>query len=145
MTARAGGLERFEVEHRLGQPLDGAMILLAMLLRYLTWRTRIGTSRPVLIASMAALLAPLIATLFGSPFVPMALPKKRRRGHLALRHQQKVDGLSLLVDGAVEVFPDTLDLDVRLIHAPAAADRALAFPRHLLYKRQETNCPPVDR
>ena len=50
-----------------------------MLLRYLTWRTKIGTSRPALIASIAALLAPLlsIATLPGSPFAPMALSKKR--------------------------------------------------------------------
>jgi hypothetical protein len=42
-----------------------------VLLRYLTWRTRIGTSRPALIASIAALLARLlsIATLSGSPFV----------------------------------------------------------------------------
>lgn len=50
-----------------------------MLLRYLTWRTRIGKSRLTLIASMAALLAPLlfIATLSGSPFAPMALSKKR--------------------------------------------------------------------
>lgn len=50
-----------------------------MLFRYLTWRTTIGTSRPALIASMAALLAPLlsIATLSGSPFAPIALSKKR--------------------------------------------------------------------
>jgi hypothetical protein len=48
-----------------------------MLLRYLTWRTKIRTSRPALIASMAAVLAPLlsIATLSGSPF-PLALSKK---------------------------------------------------------------------
>ena len=54
------------------------------------------------------------------------------RGHVALRRQQEVDGLALLVDGAVEVFPDVLDLDVRLVHAPAAADRALVFAGHLL-------------
>ena len=46
-----------------------------MLLRYLTWRTTIGTSRPALIASMAALLASLlsIATLSGTPFSRMRL------------------------------------------------------------------------
>jgi hypothetical protein len=67
------------------------------------------------------------------------------RGHIALRGQQEVDGFSLLIDSAVKIFPDTLDLDVRLIHAPAAADRALLFPRHLLDERQETNRLPVDR
>jgi len=41
----------------------------------------------------------------------------------------------MLVDGAVEVFPDLLDLDVRLIHAPVAADRALVFSGHLFDER----------
>ena len=52
---------------------------------------------------------------------------------------------SLLVDGAVQVFPYALDLDVGLIHAPAAAGWALVFPGHLLDERQETNRPPIDR
>ena len=33
-----------------------------------------------------------------------------RRGHVELRRQQEVDGLALLVDSAVEVFPDALTL-----------------------------------
>ena len=68
-----------------------------------------------------------------------------RRGHVALRSKQEVHGFAVLVDGAVEVFPDALDLDVRLVHAPAAADRALVLAGHLLDERQETNRPPVDR
>jgi hypothetical protein len=100
-----------------------------MLLRYLTWGTRIGTLRPALTAFIAALLAPLlsIATLFGSQIVPMALSKKRLAAPISLRDQQEVDSLALLVDGAVEVFPDTLDFDVGLIHAPTAANRTLVF------------------
>jgi hypothetical protein len=50
-----------------------------------------------------------------------------RRGLVPLRRQQEVDGFGVLVDGAVEVFPDALDFDVGLIHAPAAADQALVF------------------
>lgn len=42
-------------------------------------------------------------------------------------------------------IPDSLDLDVGLIHPPAAPDRAIVFPSHLLDGRQETNRPPVDR
>jgi hypothetical protein len=68
-----------------------------------------------------------------------------RRGHVALRRQQEVDGLAMLVDGALEVFPDALDFDVGLIHAPAAADRALVFWGQLLDKRHKTNCRPVNR
>jgi hypothetical protein len=37
-----------------------------------------------------------------------------------------------LYDGAVEVFPNALDVDVRLVHAPAAADRGLVLPGHFL-------------
>jgi hypothetical protein len=68
-----------------------------------------------------------------------------RRNHVPLCRQQEVDGLAMLVDGAVEVFPDALDLYVRLIHAPVAADRALVFSGHLLDQRQKPNRPPVDR
>jgi len=50
-----------------------------------------------------------------------------RRSHVPLCRQQEVDGLALLVDNAVEVFPEALDIDVGLIHAPAAADWALVF------------------
>jgi hypothetical protein len=55
-----------------------------MLLRYLTWRTVIGSAMPPLISSMAALLAPLlsIAIFSGAPFSRMAF-----------------SGLAFLVDG----------------------------------------------
>src|SRR5476649_2541508 len=66
-----------------------------MLLRCLTWRTTIGTSRPALTASMAALLAPLLsmATLSGAPFSRMALSKKRfaaAMSRLAVRRKSMV-------------------------------------------------------
>ena len=76
----------------------------------------------------------------------MALSKKRFAEAVSrLGREQEVDGFALLVDGAVQVFPDALDLDVRLIHSPAGTDRALVFPGHLLDERQETNRPPIDR
>ena len=40
--------------------------------------------------------------------------------HIALRYQEEVDGLAQLVDRAVEVFLDAIDLDVRLTQAPTA-------------------------
>jgi len=40
-----------------------------------------------------------------------------RRRHVALRRLQELDALTLLVDDALEVFPDALDLDICLIHA----------------------------
>jgi len=99
-----------------------------------------------------AILVSLVGTaLVHRDFVWMAIQshglveKALRCSHVPLCRQQEVDGLAMLVDGAVEVFPDALDLDVRLIHAPVAADRALVLSGHLLDERQKTNRPPVDR
>lgn len=46
-----------------------------------------------------------------------------RASHVALRRQQEIDCLAPLVDGAVTIFPDVLDLAVGLIHAPTAPRR----------------------
>ena len=124
------------------------MVLLDNIVEVFNLVYRISTFRPALIEEIAALLAPLlsIVTLFGSPFAPMALSKKRFAAAMSRFAVSKtVDGFALLVDSAVEVFLEALDLDVCLIHAPAAADRALVFPRHLLDEWQETNSPPLDR
>src|SRR5471032_1137031 len=84
--------------------------------------------------------------LFGIAIRAHGLVEKAlRRGHVALCRQQKVDGLSLLVDSAVEVFPDALDLHVGLIHTPAATDRALVFAGNFLDERQKTDRPSNDR
>jgi hypothetical protein len=37
--------------------------------------------------------------------------------------QEKVDGSTLLIDGAIEVDPLASDFEVSLIHAPRVADR----------------------
>ena len=43
--------------------------------------------------------------------------------------QQDVDGAPMLVDGAGEVFPLALDLDVGLVQPPALVGRAVpTFP-----------------
>jgi hypothetical protein len=58
---------------------------------------------------------------------------------------QEVRSLALLLDSTVKLFPDALDLNVSLVHAPAAANRALIFARHFLDQRQEADRPSVDR
>ena len=144
----ASGPERFEVEHWPGHSLDGAMILLDDVVEVFTlahqdWYVAPGVDRIDRRLVGAALVHRDLARIAvrSHGLVEEAL----RRGHVALRRQQEVDGLALLVDSAVEILPDALDFDVCLIHAPATADRALVFPGHLLHERQETNRPPVDR
>ena len=46
--------------------------------------------------------------------------------------QQEVDRPAFLVRSTVEIFPGAFDLDACLIHAPAAANRALVLAKHFL-------------
>ena len=44
-----------------------------------------------------------------------------------LGSEQKIDGVTRLVYGTIQVFPRTFDLDIGFIHAPALAHRALVL------------------
>lgn len=145
-----GGAERFEVEHRPGHPLDGAMVLFDDVvevfdLAHQDRHVAAGVDRIDRRLVGAALVHRDLLWLAVSS--PGLIEEALRRVHVTLCRQQDVDGLAIamLVDGAVEVLPDALDLDVGLIHAPAAADWALVFTGHLLDRGQETNLPPIDR
>ena len=46
--------------------------------------------------------------------------------------QQEVNRFSLLVYRAVEILPVAFDLDIGLVHAPAATHRMLVLAEHLL-------------
>jgi hypothetical protein len=77
-----------------------------MLLSYLNWHTKIGTSYrwPVCwVRSCPLRPCPECRSL------PWSVEEALCCGHLACRHQPKVDGLAVLVDSAVEVFLGALD------------------------------------
>jgi hypothetical protein len=58
---------------------------------------------------------------------------------------QEVDGLVVLVDGALEILPLALDLDVRLVHSPTLALWTfLAFPKGCLQLWREFLDPAVN-
>ena len=57
--------------------------------------------------------------------------------------QQKIDGVAVLIDGPVLIFPFTLDADVSLVHSPARADGSLVAAKRLLQYRQQLDCPAV--
>lgn len=77
-----------------------------LLLRYLTWRTVVSTSRSAPISSIAALLAALlsIATLLRVALAAIADEVALRCSRVVLGCQREVDGLDLLIDRAVEIF-----------------------------------------
>ena len=56
--------------------------------------------------------------------------------------QEKVDGSTLLIDGAMEVDPLAFDLEVSLIHAPRVAHRPRVPAPALLKFRHVTLHPP---
>ena len=58
--------------------------------------------------------------------------------------QQKFNRFAFLVHRTVEVFPNAFDLDISLVHAPAAAYRTLVLVEHILKQGQKTDHPAVD-
>src|SRR5450830_88847 len=63
---------------------------------------------------------------------------------VTLSAQQEIDGLSLFVDGTIQVFPLSNDLDRGFIHSPAATNRAFIFSECFFDQRQKPDCPAVD-
>jgi hypothetical protein len=64
---------------------------------------------------------------------------------LALSGVIRGDGVRAAMERlrAVQVFPLPLDLDVRFVHTPALADRALATAKGFLQYRQQLDRPAV--
>jgi hypothetical protein len=69
------------------------------------------------------------------------------RGSLlvALLRQQKINGLTVFIHGAVEIPPLAFDFDKRLIHPPAHPHRALAAMEGLFQLGTVFQDPTVDR
>src|SRR5260370_38168753 len=107
-----------------------------MLFKYFVWRILIGVSRSALMASSAARLAPLlsIVTVSGSDRF-LEIPPGR--GRVTMGTQQEIDRVACLVDGAVQIFPLPLDLDVRFIYPPPLAPWALPPPNRFLHSRHQ--------
>ena len=60
-----------------------------------------------------------------SPLAPERPSEVRLgRGDVSLGAKQNIDGLSLFVDGTIEIGPATLDFDVGFVDAPRLAHRA---------------------
>jgi hypothetical protein len=63
----------------------------------------------------------------------------------ALGSEQKIDGVACLVHRPVQISPLTFDLDVRFIHTPALACRALVPTKRLLEQRHQLYDPAMNR
>jgi len=75
-----------------------------------------------------------------------SLLEKAPRGLLVtMGGEQKVNGLAVPIDGTVKILPLAFDLDVRFVHPPTVAYRALLpFPESRFQLRSELLDPAVD-
>ena len=131
------GAERFEVEHRPGNPFDGAMVLFDDVVEVFDLAHQdLHVAASVDRIDRRHVGAALVhRDLFRIAVRSHGVVEEAlRRSHIAFGREQEVDGLSLLIDGAVQVFPDAFDLNVGLIHAPAATDWALVALFHYLFQ-----------
>ena len=62
-----------------------------------------------------------------------------------MRREQEVDRLTVPINRTVEVFPLALDLDVRLVHPPTRAHRALlSFAKRRFQLRRKLLNPAIN-
>ena len=146
-----GSVERFEVQHRLGHPLNSTVVLLDDVVEVLDLahddrNVTVSIDRiDGRLVGAALIQRDLVRSCRACRSLSSPVEDAFRRSHVALCGEQEVDSFSVLVDSAVKIFPDALDLNVCLTRPPTGADRALVFAGHFLDERQETGRPSVDR
>lgn len=61
--------------------------------------------------------------------------------HMIAKGQMENGRITCLIYGPVEIFPSTVDLDIRLVNEQVPADRALAMPERFFKNRQQLDSP----
>ena len=119
-----------EAEHRSEPQLDRSVILLDQIVDVLGRPDLALISRGMFAESllgraMRSLIAVECDLMRQSALASESAPEERLGGgDVSFGAQQEIDGLSLFVDGAVEIGPAASDFDVGLIDAPGPAHRA---------------------
>ena len=129
----SGRSKRFKTEHRSGNAFDGTMVLLDDVIEVFDLPDDDGYFLVLddLVNGRFVGTALIHRDFFWDGIVTHGLFKETHGGcHVALGGQQKINGFAFLVDRTIKIFPDALDLDVSLIHAPAASHGALVFAEH---------------
>src|SRR5882672_1540282 len=121
-------LERFEAGHGRAPSLDRPVALLDDVVEVLAG-SNFHLAPERMLSRQSPQRAPTRHVAVEGNFARTArmrsecLPEKRLcRGDAAVRSQQEVNGLALLVDGAVQVVPTTTNRDIGLVHTPRSAD-----------------------
>ena len=139
--------ERFKPKHRPGDALDGTMILLDDIVEILDLPDldRDVSLRIQLVERSLVGAALVHRHRTGDFTVPHRFVEKAPcRCRIAFGSQQEIDSFALLVHRAIEIFPDTFDLDVGFIHAPAFTNGMLMISKRLFQQGQEPDRPAID-
>jgi hypothetical protein len=148
LQSDADRTKRFEAEHRSNNAFDGPVVLLDEIVQvFALTNLDLVTSFLLECLDSRGIGAALIdRDLVRKTMLPNRFPEKAQSSLLiATGGEQKVDGLAFFVDGAVEIRPLAFDLDVRLVHPPTRADRALLnFAESSLQLRREFLNPTID-
>ena len=118
-----------------------------MLFRYLTWAfdDRCFAAAIDLIHGRFVGAALVHRDLFGNTVGLHSFVKEAQGcGLVALGGQQEVNRFALLVYRAVEILPIAFDLDIGLVHAPAAAHRSVVLMKYFFKQGQKPDRPAVD-
>ncbi len=67
------------------------------------------------------------------------------RPDLACGSEKEIDRIAIAINGAVQVLPLACNLDVRLVHPPAASNRSFASPNDSGQNRQHLDRPAMHR
>ena len=132
--------EFFEALDRSSFSLDGSMILLDNVIEILALPDHdLRAVLPIVILDPGFVGAALVDV--GDPGKPVILDGAREESTcgttIAFGGEQEINGVSLFIHRAVPIAILAANLDVRLVHAPALADRAptalaLSFPESFL-------------
>jgi hypothetical protein len=127
---RRGPSKVLEAEHRTEPQLDRSVILLDQIVDVLGRPDLALISLGMFAESLLgratrSLIAVERDLMRQSALASESAPEERLGGgDVSFGAQQEIDGLSLFVDGAVEIGPASLDLDVGFVDAPGPAHRA---------------------
>jgi hypothetical protein len=120
-----GGVERREPPHGANDVFHGAMILLHGVVEILDRTDGDGGSMLFVVApnGRSIGLARIDGDRLGDTMATDRLGEEARsRLLVALRREQEIDGLAILIHCAIEVALLAFDFDIRLIHPPAEPD-----------------------
>jgi hypothetical protein len=140
--------KRFEAEHGMREAFDRSMVLLHEVVEIFGVANDDGRLVDlVIVVNRGRVAATLInRNLLWEPVSPNSLEQEGfGGGSIAVRCQEKIHGLPVFINRAIQIFPLAFDAHVRLIHPPALAHGALLAVELLFHLGRILDDPAIER